>query len=212
MTGDDNDTSSGSPEVRGDSESHWEDAWKYATNAVGAVYRAVWDRPDEQRAVLGVLVFLLGVLASDQIETAFDFILGLIPFSLFPNATTPFFASNRLIVVLLTITLIHQVRKLNHIEQEAQRMSGTRADGGSPRDPRHTDHGPFDPPEGDGDASDPGVGDGDDNSPGVGAVGGAIAGAALGSAYGPGGTIGGAVLGAVLGDSIVNQSERDHSP
>lgn len=176
-------------------KSHTTEARKSATRTLGAIYRAVWDRPDWQRSLLGTVVFLFGVLLSDQIQAIFDAIVSLIPLSSVFSTRGPFFASNRLIVALLGITLAHQVRRLNTIQTEVEHMSSTRPDGGTARDPYTPDSGAGDPSE-------------DDDSPGGGALGGAIAGAALGSAYGPGGTIGGAVLGAVLGDSLAERFDE----
>lgn len=175
--------------------SHLTDAKNSATRTLGAVYRAVWDRPDWQRSLLGTGVFLLGVLLSEQIQTLFDTVISIVPLGSVFATRGPFFASNRFIVAILGVTLAHQVRSLNTIRAELERMSSARADGGTARDPYgpnpETETGP----------------DGDD-SPGGGALGGAIAGAALGSAYGPGGTIGGAVLGAVLGDSLADRFDE----
>jgi len=188
----------GEPSTEEPEPSDWVEAGSGAKQATGALYRAIWDRPDWQRGPLGLIFFLVTIYYSQQIQTVIEAVISILPVQ--PNfvPSGSFFTSNLMIVILLAAMIAYLVRKLNRIEQKTGTMLETRADGGSPRGPRGGSGG-LDPAD---------SGSGKDDSPGGGAIGGAIAGAALGSAYGPGGTIGGFVLGAILGDSIAKKADQ----
>jgi hypothetical protein len=160
------------------------------TNILGESYRFVNHRPDYQRAVIGIGIFVSGALVSDQIQAAFDYLLSLLPVLIQFIPEGAFFSSTRLLIILVGILFAHQVRRLNTLEAKIERMSGARPDGG------------FEPLKE----------DEEEGTSGGGALGGAIAGAALGSAYGPGGTVGGFIAGAIFGDILeerANEADED---
>lgn len=176
---------------------HLVDFGDQAKGLIESLYLFVWDRPLWQQAILGIGIFLGGILLSDPIEQAFALLISLAPAlgGMIPNG--PLSTSNRMIVFFLGVVIIHQVRRFNRLEKKVESMS-PRTDGGARNRANQPNSLPIDDDRGDG-----------DDSPGGGAIGGAIAGAALGSAYGPGGTIGGAVLGAILGDSIAKGGDEE---